>query len=70
MSGGPWRITVDSWITEDADWYSRRTYVLDDVHSLPDALRKLAESPAEVYLDPKRQRIRRGKPPEVDVKES
>jgi hypothetical protein len=54
-----WRITVDSWISEDADWYGRRVfYVAAD--SLPAAAEAVAKLPPEVYLDEDGVELRRG----------
>lgn len=51
---GAWRVTVDSWIAEEATWFGQTVYVVsgEHVHSLPAALAAIAESPPEVYLDP------------------
>jgi len=61
---GQWRVTVDSWISDDADWYGRRVFLVDGarVHSLRAALRHVAELPAEQLLVPEAQ-IRKGRPP-------
>jgi hypothetical protein len=63
---GPWRITAESWITPNANWYGRRVFVID-ANSLPEAMRKIAELPADVYLDEDRLTLKRGKAPAVDV---
>lgn len=64
---GPWRITVDSWITDRADWYGRRTFVLDGAHSLQEALTQLADSGPRTLLDEDRLITRTGRAPKVDV---
>lgn len=51
---GHWRIAVDSWITAEATWANRAVYTVsgDHVHSLPAALRAIAESAPLVYMAP------------------
>lgn len=63
---GPWRITAESWITAEANWYGRRVFVID-ANSLPEAMRKIAELPPEIYLDEDRYTSQHGRAPAVDV---
>jgi hypothetical protein len=52
MTGGPWKITVESWLTPEAKWYGRREYILsgENIHSLPAALEAMAKAEPQIYL--------------------
>jgi hypothetical protein len=45
-----WRITVDTWVSEGADWYGRRVFFVA-ANNLPAAAQAVAKLPPEVYLD-------------------
>jgi hypothetical protein len=45
-----WRITVESWATEGADWYGRRVFYVA-ASDLPAAVRAVAELSPSEYLD-------------------
>lgn len=62
MSGGPWRIIIDSWITDEANWYGRRTFVVD-ANDLRAALMEVVKMEAPQLLDEERLKLRKGKPP-------
>lgn len=51
---GHWRVSVDSWVTPEATWAGRAVYTVsgEHVHSLPAALRAIAESGPLVYMTP------------------
>lgn len=60
---GHWRITVDSWITDDANWYARRIYDVpgDDAHSLVEALMHVVDLPVTELLDETKMMLRAGR---------
>lgn len=66
---GRWRITVDSWVSDRANWFGHRVYVLDgkEIHNQPDALRVAAALPSAVFLDEGYYSSQLGSPPAVDV---
>lgn len=60
---GQWRVLVESWITDRADWFGRRTFVVQ-ASSLPAALRKVAALPAKDYLAEDKLTLHTGKAPD------
>lgn len=65
---GPWRITVDSWISEDADWHGCWTYVIDgfEAESMREALLLVANSEPADYMRADYHETRSGRAPEPD----
>lgn len=65
---GAWRITVESWITEDATWYGERIFTLSgaQVHSLVAALQAVIDGDVRDQLGEHRLRLRSGPAPVAD----
>lgn len=65
---GQWRITVDSWITPDATWYGRRSFVLSgsDTHSLVAALQAVIDGDVRDQLGHHRFSSELGAAPPAD----
>jgi len=65
---GQWRVIVDSWITPEATWFGRRTFVVDGftVHSLVAALMAVAEGDYRDLLGEHRLESMNGAAPATD----